>query len=128
MVVMALLSTAVLVALPALGGPLRGEAERFAARAGAAREQAILGAAPVALRVTAAGHGLDHRRGGAWVPATERAFRDQAWGDGVVVASDTPRIVFDSTGLAEPARVTLRRGAEQLAVAVGGDGSVRVVG
>jgi general secretion pathway protein H len=127
--IIGLLGAAVVLAMPDPRGSVLAEAERFAARAQAAQELAIIDARATAVRVTAAGYGFDRRRGGAWQPLEQEPFVDRAW-DGDVEAAvggaGALRIVFDSTGMAEPAQVALRRDGEQVLVGVGADGRVRV--
>jgi general secretion pathway protein H len=122
---MGLMSAAVVLAIPDPRGSLAGEAERFAARAKAAQERAILDARPVALRLTATGYQFDRRGEAGWRPLEQRPFEPQSWTEGTG-ASGAARIVFDSTGLSEPAALTLRRGREQVVVEFGYDGAIRV--
>jgi general secretion pathway protein H len=123
--IIGMMSAAVVLAIPDPRGSLAGEAERFAARAKAAQERAILGARPLAVRVTGTGYAFDRRESGTWQVIGERPFEQQSWTEGTS-ASGTARIIFDSTGLAEPASLTLRRGPEQVTVDFTYDGSIRV--
>jgi general secretion pathway protein H len=123
--IIGIMSAAVVLAIPDPRGSLAGEAERFAARAKAAQERAILGARPLAVRITAAGYGFDRREQGGWLPIAERPFEQQSWTEGTS-ASGAARVVFDSTGLSEPASLTLQRGTEQVSVDFGYDGAIRV--
>jgi general secretion pathway protein H len=128
--ILGIASAAVVIALPDSRGSLAGEAERFAARASAAQERAIMDGRPVAIRVTGAGYGFDRRSGGEWEPVNAEPLADRAWGEDVSVsagAQGTQRIVFDTTGAAEPARVSLARESEQVAVEIGADGGINVV-
>ncbi len=127
--IIGLLSAAVIVVWPDPRGDLRQEAERLAARASAARDMAVIEAKPTALILGPAGYGFSRRDHGAWVPITERPLSQQSWSDGVTVLSSTTgeaRVNFDSTGLADPATVTLVRDDMRVSVVVGPDGSVDV--
>jgi general secretion pathway protein H len=120
LVIIGLAAAAVVLAMPEPGGSLHGEAVRFAARAGAARDQAILESRTVAVRIGPGGYDVSRREGGAW--------RTQAHYDWVERTSPeaAATVRFDSTGLAEPAVVTLRRGERRAAIEIGTDGGVHV--
>ena len=129
MTLIGLLSAAVVLAMPDPRGSLTGEAERFAARASAARDRAIIEGAAMAVRVTSAGYGFDRRDKAQWRPLDRKPFLDQPWNDGTVAGpaeGETLRIPFDPTGLAEPARVVLTRGSDQATVTIGADGGIDV--
>jgi general secretion pathway protein H len=124
LVIIGLAATAVVLAVPERGGSLLAEAERFAARAKAARDAAIVEARPIALTIDAGGYAFARRRGGEWRPGPRHD-----WGEGTVAeTSGAPATGthFDSTGLAEPLTLTLRRGDREAAVRIGADGNVRV--
>lgn len=126
-------SAAVVLALPDPRGRLRDEAAHFAARARAARDLAVVGARPISLWVSAGGYGFDERADGAWVAMGETPLRVTRWAPGTQVTptggAARDRVLFDSTGSADrPLDVTLERGAERVAVHVGGDGRVRIGG
>lgn len=126
LVIFGLMSAAVVLALPDPGGGLAGEAERFAARARAAQERAIMDNRPVALRLTAAGYGFEWAVRGEWRPLGAKPFESQRWREGTKAAAADDRIVFDSTGFADPLEVTLSRGGERVAVEVVDGGDIRV--
>jgi len=124
LVIVGLAAAAVVLAMPDPGGSVQAEAERFAARAKAARDSAIIGSRPVALRISAAGYDIAERSRGEWRPA---AHYD--WAEGTEAeAGGGPAggTRFDSTGLADPLYVTLRRGGRRVAVEIGHDGGVHV--
>ena len=121
LVVMGLLSAAVVIAMPDPKGSVTAEAQRFAARAKAAQDKAILDGRTIAVRITQAGYSFEQRRDGAWQPVA-RSFE---WKDGTAVAGPE-RLLFDATGLTEPAALILTRDGEQARVDVGGGGDIRV--
>jgi general secretion pathway protein H len=127
--IIGLLSAAVVIAMPDSRGSLVGEAERFAARARAAQERAIMDGRPMALRVTGAGYGFEQRRDGAWQALEQKPFLDQPWGEGVdaALADGAERIMFDTTGFAEPAQLVLAREGERMAVEIEEGGGIHVV-
>ena len=124
LVILGLASAAVVLAMPAPGGSLETEAERLAARAKAARDEAIVEARPAALAVGQGGYTLSRRTGGAW-----QVVAHHDWVEGTrAEASGTfeGRTRFDATGTADPLNVTLRRGNRTVAVIIGNDGTVHV--
>jgi general secretion pathway protein H len=129
LVIVGLVSAAVVLAMPDPRGALRGEALRFAARADAARERAMMDNKPVALVLREGGYGFESRSRGEWRALGERPFVAQDWSEGTRASIDggESRIVFDSTGFAEPARLRLVRGKEEAQVEVTDGGRVRVV-
>jgi general secretion pathway protein H len=119
LVILGLASAAVILTLPERGGSLVAEAERFAARTKAARDDAILDSRAATVAVGPGGYEVTRRSEAAhydWVAGTEPALAGGREG----------RIRFGATGLADPAQVVLRRGGRVVAIDVGGDGSVRV--
>jgi general secretion pathway protein H len=126
LVIVGLMSAAVVLALPEPGGGLAGEAERFAARARAAQERAIMDNRPVALRLTPAGYAFEWAVRGEWQPLDAAPFQPQRWREGTRAAAADDRIVFDSTGFADPLEVTLSRDDDRLAVELADGGDIRV--
>jgi general secretion pathway protein H len=129
LVIVGLMSAAVVMAMPDPRGALRGEALRFAARADAARERAMMDNKPVALVLKEGGYGFEWRTGGEWRPVGRRPFVAQDWSEGThaSIEGGESRIVFDSTGFAEPARLRLERGKEVARIEVSDGGRVRVL-
>lgn len=121
LVILGLATTAVMLAMPEQGGSLQAEAERFAARAKAARDSAIVESRPVALTVGPGGYEIARRANGEWQVAARHD-----WAQGTQAEAAAGRIRFDSTGLAEPLYLVLRRRERQVAVEIGPDGSVHV--
>jgi general secretion pathway protein H len=125
LVIIGLAAAAVVLAMPEQGGSLAGEAERFAARAKGARDQAILESRPVALQIGQGGYEVARRRDGAWRTETHYDWAGGTRPDLSGAASGSIR--FDATGMAEPARITLSRGDRRAAIDIAGDGSPRLV-
>jgi general secretion pathway protein H len=111
-------------------GRLADEAARFALRARAARDLAIVQARPVSIWVTAVGYGFDVRRDGSWSALSGKPLQVTKWGEGTQAMSGIAgrdRVVFDSTGIADrPFDVRLLRDGQASDVHVGTDGTVRV--
>ena len=124
LVILGLATTAVMLAIPEQGGSLQAEAERFAARAKAARDSAIVQSRPVALIVGPGGYEVARRSDGEW-----HRVAHHDWAEGTQVEASGAaggRIRFDSTGLAEPLHLVLSRRERRVAVQIGPDGSVHV--
>lgn len=129
--IIGLASAVAVLAMPDPRGRLVDDAERFAARARAAHDSAIVEARPVSVWIASAGYGFDTRSHGAWLPISEKPLRVSRWADGVTptLSADRDRVVFDSTGLADrPLDVRLNRDGESATVRIGADGSVKVDG
>lgn len=124
--IIGMLSATVVMVMPDPRGDLRHEAERLAARAAAARDAAIVEGKPTALLLGPTGYGFSKRQRGVWVPVTQSPLNQRGWGEGVTASTSEARVVFDSTGLADPATVTLVRDDMRVSVAIGPDGSIDV--
>jgi general secretion pathway protein H len=126
LVILGLMSGAVILALPDAGGGLAGEAERFAARARAAQERAIMDNRPVALRLAERGYAFEWAVKGEWQPLEQRPFAAERWDEATRVAAPDDRIVFDGTGFAEPLEVTLSRGDARIRIEIADGGEIHV--
>lgn len=133
MVVMAILglaSAAVVLAMPDPRGDLRGDAERFAARARAAQDAAVIEARDMALSVDGGGYSFARLDHGRWQPLSDKAFAPRRWStDARALVGDAgrARVLFDTTGGAEPLDVTLVRDAQRIRIRLDADGTIRVV-
>ena len=129
-----LTAAVVVLSLPDPRGAVRAEAERFAARARAAHDLAILEGRSVSVWVSVAGYGFDKRAGGEWIPISDKPLRVERWGEAtrpkIASSAGRDRVVFDSTGFASaPLTVELTRdGAVVASVAIGTDGAVALHG
>lgn len=124
LVIIALAAAAVVLAMPEPGGSVESEAVRFAARTKAARDRAILESRPVAVQVGRGGYEVARRVGGAWRTEAQYDWVEATTPE--IAGTGSGSIRFDSTGLAEPAFVVLRRGGRRATVEIGGDGGVHV--
>ena len=127
--IIGLAAGAVVLSVPDPRPSVSEDTERFAARLTRAREEAVLSNRPVAVEATAAGYGFSVFDGVEWSPLTDGPFGPEAWSEGVSVAPAEPvRVVFDPTGAAEPATVTLSSDGRASRVAVDGAGEVAIDG
>jgi general secretion pathway protein H len=132
-VVIGLASAVVAWSIPDPRGRLRDEATRFAVRARAAQQSAVVDGRPVSVWVSDGGYGFDQRSHGAWASIVEKPFEVTSWGKGThAIVANTggrDRVMFDSTGFADrPLDVRLARDTEAVTVHVGADGVVKVGG
>ena len=125
--IIGLAAGAVVLSVPDPRPSVAEDAERFAARLSRAREEAILSNRPVAVDATAAGYGFMVFD---WSALDEGPFRPETWTAGTTVASSSVpvRIVFDPTGVADPATLTLTRERHSRTIAVDGAGEVTLDG
>ena len=124
--IVGLASAAVVVALPDPRGRVVDEADRFAARAKAVQDDAIVQGRPMSLRIDASGYAIERRVAGRWQAGSERLFAPVAWQQGTL-ATSSGRATFDPTGgIAEPVTVELRRDSARVQVTLSGDGGIRV--
>lgn len=135
MVVLAIIgfiSAVVVLAMPDPRGRVVEDADRFAARVAAARDEAVVTARPMGVWVSASGYGFQRRDGTQWVPLEDKPFVTANWkaGTRALVGKDgRQQIGFDGTGLPTDAMtVTLAREAERVSVTVDMAGKVLVGG
>ncbi|WP_253343643.1 GspH/FimT family pseudopilin [Sphingobium sp. OAS761] len=126
------ISAAVILAMPDPRGRVVEDADRFAARVAAARDEAVVTARPMGLWVSASGYGFQRRDGGIWAPVDSRPFATANWNKGtraLVGAEGRQQIAFDGTGLpTDPLTVTLAREGERVSITVDMAGKVLVGG
>jgi len=125
LVIVGLAAAAVVLAMPEPGGSIGAEADRFAARAKAARDTAILESRAVAVQIGRGGYEVARRDSEIWRTEAHYDWAERTVPD--VGGADQASIRFDSTGFSEPARITLRRGEDRAVIDVTGDGGVRVL-
>ena len=136
MVVIAIIgfaSAAVVLSIPDPRGRLVDDADRFAARLAAARDNAVIEAQPVAIWVSPSAYGFERYRDGAWTQSDGKPFRTTSWRSGTraQVGGEEGRLMlrFDSTGIpTQAARIVLERDGESMPVTLDGAGRVRVGG
>ena len=126
--IVGLVAGVAVLATPDPEGGLRAEAARFAARAQAAQERAVMDNRPVAIVLRDGGYSFEWREEGKWRPLSAKPFVETRWSDETQARLEGPeqRILFDSTGFAESARLLLSREGEQAGVEVKDGGRIRV--
>ncbi len=128
--IVGLAAGAVVLSMPDPRPAVGQEAERLAARLIAARDEAVLSNRPIAVEATAAGYAFSTFDGAVWSPLREGPFKDETWQEGTVlsVPLEPARVIFDPTGTADPAALTLTREGGASTVVVDGSGQVSVNG
>ncbi|EQB33051.1 GspH/FimT family pseudopilin [Sphingobium ummariense] len=126
------ISAAVVLAIPDPRGRVIEDADRFAARVAAARDEAVVTARPMGVWVSASGYGFQRRDGSLWVPLEDKPFATADWKGGtraLVGREGRQQIAFDGTGLpTDPMTITLAREGERVSVTVDMAGKVMVGG
>lgn len=129
-VILGFLSVTVVLTMPDGRSRLREDAEHFAARALAARDNAILQSRPMALWISASGYGFSERRRGQWVRLRDKPFGLTNWREGttaLVGKAGREQLYFDSTGLAsQPLTIRLIKDGQQVSVTIDLAGKVNV--
>jgi len=128
--IIGLAAGAVVLAVPDPRPSVAEDAERFAARLSRAREEAILSNRPVAVETTGAGYDFAVFDGAAWSALDDGPFGPELWTEGTTLepSTGTVRIVFDPTGVADPAALTLTRDRHSRTITVDGAGEVALNG
>ena len=122
--IIGLAASAIILAIPNGDGNLYAEADRFAARAKALRDNAIIESKPARIEIDGHGYLLWNRRGGGWQEAGRYAWSRQ---DTVSLSSGARGATrFDATGMATPVHLVLERGRDRATIDIGQDGSVHV--
>lgn len=122
--IIGLAAGAVVLSVPDPRPSVAEDAERFAARLSRAREESILSNRPVAVEATPAGYAFAVFDGSVWSALDEGPFGPETWARGVTVRPAEVRIVFDPTGVAEAAVLTLSRERHSRTIGVDGAGEV----
>lgn len=123
--ILGLAAGAVVLAVPDPRPAVGVEAERFAARLSSARDEAVLSNRPVAVEVTAAGYAFTAFNGREWSGLSDGPFGPEIWQPATAVSPAAgARFIFDPTGVADPATLTLARDGKGKTVTVDGAGEV----
>jgi len=113
LVIFALMASVALLSFPDGSSDLEQDAQRFAARTAALRDNAILQSRPMAVQVTPSGYSFLERRKGAWLVIEDKPFVSSNWSSGVSASlGDSGKLLisFESTGLpSDHAELVLNR-------------------
>lgn len=142
--VIGLMASLVILSIPSDGAALSRDADRLAVRIAAARDEAVIGGAPVALWIAPSGYGFERRDGAAWTALPGRDLAGADWDDGTIASVEgqapapsaqraddaagegrSARIIFDTTGLPDgPASIRMRRAGQERVVSISATGEV----
>jgi general secretion pathway protein H len=124
-------STAVVMTVRSPERGVRDEAEQFAARVAALRDNAILQSRTMAVTVRPSGYGFEARKNGAWVPLSEAPFATTDWKSGTTVKTSGARqmrVAFDSTGMpSSAANIAIKHDDVTVTLRLATTGDIRVV-
>jgi general secretion pathway protein H len=130
LVILGLAATAVVLTLPTPASGLNDQATRFAARAAALRDRAVVEARPMRLWVSASGYGFEQRNGRQWTALNDQALRPDNWPTGIAVqwnGSAQGRVTFDRLGLPDGGgALTLTADTMQKTVRIDAGGNVQI--
>jgi len=113
MIVLAIIGVAAAAVVLSLPGPdraLRERSERLAAQAAALRDEAVMAARPMAIRLGPRGYSFERFEGDRWIMEADKPFRTFTLPEGMGLTASPAgeqRIRFDTTGLADPVVVSL---------------------
>lgn len=130
LVILGLTASVVVLTMSDGGGDLEQDAQRFAARTAALRDNAILQSRPMAVQVTSSGYSFLERRKGSWSVLEDKPFITTNWSAGVVPMLEnrgSMLISFETTGLpSDQSEVLLRRNDQQRSIIIAPMGDVRL--
>lgn len=125
--IIGLAAGAVVLSMPDPRPSIGVEAEQFAARLTRAREEALMTNRLVAVETDARGYGFVSLDGDEWTPLSG-VFAPRSWGEGVTAPRESGRVVFDPTGVTEPAEITLSRDGRSRTIRIDAAGEVTLDG
>lgn len=142
LVIIGLLASVVTLAMPDRRVGAREEARTLAARATLGAQESILSSTPIGLVLTPQGYSFSRWRAGRWTPVPDdKTFASRTWGEGLeVIYTESkarpvtgrtkppilPAVVFQSSGIATPFKVTLTKDREVWAVSGNERGEIAV--
>ena len=116
LLIIGLMASVVVISLPSGSSALEQDAQRFAARTAALRDNAILQSRPMAVQVTPSGYSFLERRKGSWTVFEDKPFLQTSWSNGVRAETGEQgalMISFESTGLPSDSAELVLQGNEQ---------------
>jgi general secretion pathway protein H len=129
LMIIGLATAAVVVAIPDRQSQLADDADAFAAKLVTARDLAVITGRDIAAAVDVNGYVFSRRDGADWRTTMDKPLQSRAWPAGTAVQTrfeSGDKLVFDATGLATPALITLQRGSSRASVVVDVAGNVHV--
>ena len=132
LLIIGLMASVVVFSFPSGSSALEEDAQRFAARTAALRDNAILQSRPMAVQVTPSGYSFLERRKGSWSVIEDKPFVSTSWSNGVTAQigeTGSMMISFESTGLpSDQAELVLQGEAQDRRVLIAPMGDVQLAG
>ncbi|PHR14333.1 MAG: type II secretion system protein GspH [Sphingopyxis sp.] len=132
LLIIGLMASVVVFSFPSGSSALEEDAQRFAARTAALRDNAILQSRPMAVQVTPSGYSFLERRKGSWSVIEDKPFVSTNWSDGVTAQTGETgpmMISFESTGLpSDQAELVLQSSDQRRSVLIAAMGDVKLAG
>ena len=132
LLIIGLMASVVVFSFPSGSSKLEEDAQRFAARTAALRDNAILQSRPMAVQVTPSGYSFLERRKGSWSVIEDKPFVSTNWSDGVIAQTGDAgpmMISFESTGLpSDQAELVLQGDAQSRRILIAPMGDVKLAG
>jgi|TARA_R100001244_G_scaffold6593_27_gene8284 general secretion pathway protein H len=131
LLIIGLMASVVVFSFPGGSNTLEEDAQRFAARTAALRDNAILQSRPMAVQVTPSGYSFMERRKGSWSVLEDKPFVSTDWSNGVTAKTgEKPMMIsFESTGLpSDQAELLLQSEAQSRRVLIAPMGDVKLAG
>jgi general secretion pathway protein H len=132
LLIIGLMASVVVFSFPGGSSDLEEDAQRFAARTAALRDNAILQSRPMAVQVTPSGYSFLERRKGSWLVIEDKPFVSTNWSSGVTAKTGETgpmMISFESTGLpSEQAELVLQGKEQSRRVLIAPMGDVKLAG
>jgi len=132
LLIIGLMASIVVFSFPSGSSALEEDAQRFAARTAALRDNAILQSRPMAVQVTPSGYSFLERRKGNWSVIEDKPFVSTNWSSGVTAATGETgpmMISFESTGLpSEQAELVLQGDTQNRRILIAPMGDVKLAG
>jgi general secretion pathway protein H len=132
LMIIGLMASVVVFSFPSGTGALEEDAQRFAARTAALRDNAILQSRPMAVQVTPSGYSFLERRKGSWSVIEDKPFVSTNWSSGVRADagdSGSMLISFESTGLPnDQAELVLQGDTQSRRILIAPMGDVKLAG
>jgi general secretion pathway protein H len=132
LLIIGLMASVVVFSFPGGSSALEEDAQRFAARTAALRDNAILQSRPMAVQITPSGYSFLERRKGSWSVIEDKPFISTDWSSGVTAKTGengTMMISFESTGLpSDQAELVLQGEAQSRRVLIAPMGDIELAG
>ena len=132
LLIIGLMASVVVFSFPGGSSDLEEDAQRFAARTAALRDNAILQSRPMAVQITPSGYSFLERRKGSWSVIEDKPFVSTNWSGGVsaVTGENGPMMIsFESTGLpSDQAELVLQSDGQIRSILIAPMGDVKLAG